>query len=164
MAEAKTKPVAFPRANHNHAQCVDTAIATADAHCHAHGLRLTPIRRRVLELVWSHHGPIKAYDVLEQLRGERERVDPPTVYRALDFLLQQALIHRLQSLNAFVGCRAAGTQAHSGQFLICQKCHSVAEFNDPSIARLLTAKTKQWGFAAATQTIEISGLCPRCQA
>ena len=91
---------------HDHRVCVKDALEQATAICAKRGARLTPIRRRVLELIWASHKPSGAYDILEALSQESrgKRIAPPTVYRALDFLLEQGLIHRLESLNAFIGC------------------------------------------------------------
>ena len=90
---------------HDHSQCVDSALADADALCARQGVRLTALRRRVLELVWQSHKPLGAYDILGTLSEEDgRRAAPPTVYRALDFLMENGLIHRIASLNAFIGC------------------------------------------------------------
>lgn len=152
----------FPPQNHDHEQCVDDAMAAAEALCRDRGARLTEIRKRVLELVWQRHGPVGAYDILDSLRDENRRAQPPTVYRALDFLIEHGLIHRIESLNAYVGCAHPG-QGHHGQFLICHSCRRVGEMDDPDIASLVAEKAKKLGFAAIEQTVEISGLCPDCR-
>ena len=149
--------------SHAHHQCIDDALRAAEALCARRGLRLTTLRRRVLELVWSRHEPVRAYDILDRLRDERRGAAPPTVYRALDFLMQNGLIHRIESLNAYVGCGAPG-ESHTGQFLICRDCGSVGELDDPEIARLLARKAAGMGFDVERQTIEITGLCPECGA
>ena len=95
---------------HDHDACVDDAMARAEAICGAQGARLTPMRRRVLELVWNGHRPRGAYDILEDLASDGKKPAPLTVYRALDFLVEQGLVHRLESLNAFVGCADSGGQ------------------------------------------------------
>ena len=94
----------FKPKNHDHEKCVAEAIAAAEARCARDGRSFTPLRRRVLELVWSSHGPVGAYELLDELRAERRGAAPPTVYRALDFLMGNGLIHRIESLNAYVGC------------------------------------------------------------
>ncbi|MBM3485893.1 MAG: transcriptional repressor [Alphaproteobacteria bacterium] len=149
------------RGVHDHGRCTDDALATAEALCAEKGLRLTALRRRVLELVWSRHQPVRAYDLLEDLRAERRRAAPPTVYRALDFLIANRLVHRIESLNAYVGC-AGPRNPHVGQFLICRKCSAVAELNDGEIARTVARKARGLGFTVERQTIEIAGLCPQC--
>jgi Fur family zinc uptake transcriptional regulator len=135
----------------------------AEAMCGARGLRLTKLRRRVLELVCASHEPIKAYDLLDRLREERRGAAPPTVYRALDFLRRQGLVHKIQSLNAFVGCGEPG-HGGNGQFLICRDCGEVAEMDDPALVDLLAVQAHRAGFAAENQTIEVRGLCAGCRA
>jgi Fur family transcriptional regulator, zinc uptake regulator len=152
----------FRKPGHDHRKCVREALATADSVCAAEGVSLTPLRRRVLELVWGAHAPVRAYDLLESLRAERRGAAPPTVYRALDFLLSVGLIHRIESLNAFVGC-ADPVRRHRGQFLICEQCGAVAELDDDEIANSLAARANALGFKARRQTIEIAGSCPACQ-
>ncbi len=151
----------FPPAPHDHDDCVAAAVETAEAVCRQRGLRFTGLRRRVLELVWSSHTPAGAYDILERLSLQGKRAAPPTVYRALEFLIEADLVHRLDSLNAYVGCPDPGS-AHTGQFLICRQCRSVAELDDASINALVEQKAAGLGFTAVRQTVEIQGLCRDC--
>lgn len=151
----------FQKPSHNHNKCIASALASAEAQCRAQGLRLTNIRRRVLELVWHRHAPVKAYEVLEELQKENPRTAPPTVYRAIEFLTEAGLVHRIESLNAFVGCGKPESE-HSGQFLICNQCGMVAEMDDPRITRLLDKEAEQLDFKVELQTVEIRGLCPQC--
>ena len=153
----------FPEEDHNHRACLSQAITAAEQACEARGVRLTKLRRRVLELIWASHAPVKAYDLLDQLRGEHAGAAPPTVYRALDFLAAEGLIHRIESLNAFVGC-AGPDHDHQGQFLICHRCGETAELDDPDIAALLRRKAAGIGFRVEQSMVELKGLCPRCQA
>jgi Fur family zinc uptake transcriptional regulator len=153
----------FPKEGHDHDRCVDDALAAAEQRCARRAAALTPLRRRVLELVWQSHGPVRAYDLLDRLRAERRGAAPPTVYRALDFLLGQGLIHRIESLNAYVGC-SDPDRKHGGQFLICGRCGTVAELDDDDIARAVAGRARALGFAVERQTIEVMGLCPRCAA
>ncbi|MGH8657797.1 MAG: Fur family transcriptional regulator [Gammaproteobacteria bacterium] len=146
---------------HEHGRCIQQALAAAEAKCLAEGMRLTAIRRRVLELIWGSHEPVKAYDLLDQLRGENRRAAPPTVYRALHFLLEIGLVHKIESQNAYVGC-GQPKEGHSSQFLICKDCGSVAELNDPEVSELLAAKARQLGFKVDRECIEIGGLCSGC--
>ncbi len=155
--------VPFKKRAHDHRHCVDVALAEAQSACERRRLRLTPLRRRVLELVWRGHAPVKAYDILERLRREGRGAAPPTVYRALAFLLEAGLVHRIESLNAYVGCGGPGTP-HIGQFLICRRCSTVAEIDAPAIARALVADARRLGFRADRQTVEIKGLCADCRA
>ena len=157
----------FAGARHDHGACVKTALATAARLCTKRGARLTPLRRRVLELIWHNnapgsHAPVRAYDLLARLSGNERPAAPPTVYRALAFLLDQGLIHRIESLNAYVGCmHPEGT--HGGQFLICGDCGAAAEVHDPRVDAAIARRAKELGFAVRHKTIEIEGVCPPCQ-
>lgn len=151
----------FPSPRHNHRRCIADAMADAEKHCRTHGLRLTPIRRRVLELIWQDHVPIKAYDLLSLLQQEGHKAAPPTVYRALDFLIDAGVVHRLDTLNAFVGCVDPATD-HSGQFFICTQCQMVAEIRSTSIGQAIEKEAVKVGFRVRSRPMEIPGLCPRC--
>lgn len=155
--------IPFQDDRHTHDDCLQAAIRAAEAVCQQRGLRLTPLRRRVLELVWQSHEPVKAYDVLDKLRQEHRGAAPPTVYRALDFLQAEGFVHRIESLNAFIGC-GAPQESHDGQFLICRSCGEVAEIDDDDITRLLSRKARRLGFRIDNETIEIRGLCASCKA
>ncbi|MDX1710009.1 MAG: transcriptional repressor, partial [Rhodovibrionaceae bacterium] len=119
---------AFPAPEHDHRHCVEQALGEAADLCRQRGARLTPIRRRVLELVWASHKAVGAYEILDALRSEHAGAAPPTVYRALDFLIAQGFVHRIESLNAFVGCPHPADR-HAGQFLICLDCGAAAELD-----------------------------------
>lgn len=153
----------FPQKRHDHGRCVRDALDEAERTCRASARRLTPLRRLVLELVWSVHAPIGAYDLLDRLREHHPGAQPPTVYRALDFLLACGLVHRIESLNAYVGCGAPG-DAHSGQFLICRGCGRVAEMNARGVTKALRFSAAKAGFTVEQETIEIVGLCAACAA
>lgn len=152
----------FPAPNHDHGSCVAHALAAAEAECRRRGARLTDVRRRVLELVWASHAPIGAYVVLDILGREGWSAAPPTVYRALDFLLAHGLVHRIERLNAFVGCSHPGAP-HAGQFLLCTKCGAAAELVDAAVAQALAEAAGRMGFTVTGQTIEAEGLCPACR-
>ncbi len=137
-------------------------VAAVERSCDERGLRLTPLRRVVLELIAHEDKPIKAYDLLERLRGERARAAPPTVYRALDFLLEQGYIHKLESINAYTRCPHPAEQ-HSSPFFICDRCASAIELCDPRVAAMLTQHAAELGFAPKAQTLEVHGLCRSCQ-
>ena len=150
------------RGKHDHQRCMSRAMRTAEKVCKERDLQLTSIRRRVLELIWERHAPIGAYDILASLKKGEGALAPPTVYRALEFLMQAGLIHRIDTLNAFIGC-ATPEEAHTGQMLICRACNRVTELDDPSITRLLAQKARDAGFASDQQSVEIKGLCADCQ-
>ncbi len=146
---------------HDHAHCIADALQRAEALCEQRGVRLTAIRRRVLELVWDSHAPIGAYAILDQLKVNDRSAAPPTVYRALEFLLEQGLIHRLESLNAFIGCDHPEDR-HISQFLICTTCHQAEEIADQRIVTAASASAGDRGFTLSRLTIEIEGTCARC--
>lgn len=146
---------------HDHGQCITRALDRAAEICARRGVRLTSLRRRVLELVWESHGAVKAYDLLEKLGNEAGAAKPPTVYRALDFLIAQGLVHRLESVNAFVGCPNPGAR-HDAQFLICERCGTVAEFEAQELRGEIARAAAAVGFTLAQATIELRGACRVC--
>ncbi len=152
----------FAARSHDHGHCVETALAKAERACAASGRRLTPLRRRVLELIWASHLPVKAYDLLALLGQERAQAAPPTVYRALDFLLEAGLIHRLTSLNAYIGC-GEPLEGHVSQFLICTQCGTVAELAAPQLSAYVDECARRLHFKVVRETIEVAGECRDCQ-
>ena len=153
----------FSSAPHDHQDCVREAMAAAEASCQRRGARLTAVCRRVLELVWASHDPVGAYGLLDRLAAEGVKAVPPTVYRALDFLLEHGLVHRLERLNAYVGC-SHSEGPHAAQFLICADCRRVVELDDPTIGQALAASAARRGFTISKQTVEVEGLCAACRA
>ncbi len=153
--------MAFPIPLHDHGACVRGALDAAEAECRRRGARLTDIRRRVLELVWESHQPVGAYALLDSLGREGRSAAPPTVYRALDFLVANGLVHRISLLNAFIGCSRPG-HAHAGQFLLCAECGSAAELADDAIDAAIAQSAARLGFTVSRQTVEVEGLCPGC--
>ena len=151
----------FQHGGHEHQSCIEDALARAEALCRRRGARLTPLRRRVLELVWGNHRAVKAYDLLTALGETAGAAKPPTVYRALEFLMEHGLVHRIDSLNAFVGCPQPDGR-HSAQFLICGGCGEVSEINAASIDRAVADRAADSGFALSRKIIELHGRCPRC--
>ncbi|AMV70950.1 zinc uptake transcriptional repressor Zur [Desulfuromonas carbonis] len=149
-------------AGERHDTCIDRAMTAAERLCRERGLRLTPLRRQVLELIWGSHRPIGAYALLEKLRERWGRTAPPTVYRALEFLQGQGLVHRLASLNAFAGCARPG-QPHAGQFLICASCQNLTEIDDPQLHGAIADSAGAAGFTVQHPTVELLGLCAACR-
>ncbi len=162
MVSSTTPTHFFTGGDHDHRDCVVAALHAAAGLCERQEVRLTALRRRVLELVWRGHQARGAYDILEELHREGRRAAPPTVYRALEFLRFHGLIHRTESLNAFIGC-VAPDEPHSGQFMICNRCGGAAEVNDQAIGDALRRSASHSGFIIEQQTIEMRGLCPACQ-
>ena len=150
-------------AGHDHHLCIDQALSKAKQLCKLNSARLTPVRQRVLELIWQSHKPLGAYQILEQLGQEGFNSAPPTVYRALEFLLEQGLAHRITSLNAFIGCCHPELR-HQGYFLLCRDCGSAQELQREALGTALKQMAAAENFLLETQIIELSGLCPSCQA
>ncbi|GGO29431.1 Fur family transcriptional regulator [Gemmobacter aquaticus] len=146
---------------HDHAHCTGDVMARAEAITAANGARLTPVRRRVLEILLEAHRAMGAYDVLQRLAAEGFGNQPPVAYRALDFLVEQGLAHRIQRLNAFTACMHAG-EAHAPAFLICRVCDTVAEAPVTPIRAALDETAAALGFTVERASIEAIGLCPNC--
>jgi Fur family zinc uptake transcriptional regulator len=141
---------------------VDAQLDAAAASCARQGAQLTELRRLVLGLILAADGPLTAYQLLDRLKATRPQAAPPTVYRALDFLLAQRLIHRVERLNAFVPCTEADPHEHAVQFLICRRCGTVAEIEDDAIARAVAQAAERQGFRPGHAVIEIDGTCAAC--
>lgn len=153
----------------HHVHDADAFVAAVEAACRERGLRLTPIRARVLGLIAQDGKPVKAYDLLDRIRAGNRDDDagagaaaPPTVYRALDFLLANGFIHKLESVNAFVACHHPSTAQHSVPFLICDRCHAAVELEDKQVVAALDERARALGFVPQAQTLEVHGLCARC--
>jgi len=148
---------AFPKPTHNHEPCMRAALAEAEALARRRKLRFTPIRKRVLEIILESHRAIGAYDILRKIGGTA----PPTVYRALDFLLREGFVHRIDTLNAYAPCFAP-THRHATHFLLCTRCGRAAEIEHGSLDDALAEAAEKAGFAIARETVEIAGLCAAC--
>jgi Fur family zinc uptake transcriptional regulator len=156
------------------ARQVEAELARAEEHCAARGARLTALRRQVLALILESEVPLGAYALLDRLRATHEGAAPPTVYRALAFLTEHRLVHRIERLNAFIGCRvgcsdachahghADAGHAHAAQFLICGRCGAVEEIEDEAVAAALAAASRRLGFSPLHATVEIEGTCRAC--
>ncbi|MBA3909160.1 MAG: Fur family transcriptional regulator [Rhodobacter sp.] len=149
-------------ATHDHAHCAADALSRAEVVTSAAGARLTPVRRRVLEILLEEHWALGAYDVLARLATEGFGNQPPVAYRALEFLVEQGLAHRIQRLNAFTACTHPG-EAHAPAFLICRSCSAVAEAVAGPVRAALDEAAAQVGFSIERSTIEALGLCPACR-
>jgi Fur family zinc uptake transcriptional regulator len=132
--------------------------------CAQNGALLTALRRSVLELILAAEGPLTAYQLLDQLKAVRKSAVPPTVYRALEFLLENRLVHRIERLNAFVPCAEADHDHKDVQFLICGACGTVAEIEDSGVARALAKAAEKEGFIPAHAMVELDGVCAACSA
>ena len=148
--------------NHDHPHEPERLLAEVAAVCSDRGLRLTPVRHRVLELIGLERKPIKAYDLLDRLRAERDGAAPPTVYRALDFLLEHGFIHKLESVNSYTSCHHP-RERHTVPFLICDVCSGATELCDDRVGALLIEQARSVGFLPEAQTVEVHGVCKRCR-
>ena len=153
-------PTARGFAPHDHAACVADALAEAERRAGEDGLRLTPARRRVLEILLESHRALGAYEILGRLGSDRP-APPPTAYRALDFLVAHGFAHRVESLNAFVACAHPGAK-HAPAFLICRDCRKVAESATEAGAGRLADAARSAGFTIESAVLEAEGLCPSC--
>lgn len=150
-------------APHDHAACAETALARADRVCAEAGARLTPVRQRTLEILLESHLALGAYDILERLAAEGFGHQPPVAYRALDFLVERGLAHRIEHLNAFTACTGKGSPGEAPVFFICEQCHRVAEASSRGVRRALAEEARSAGFSVRQTHIEVLGLCPACK-
>ncbi len=148
-------------APHNHNNCINNALNTAAQLCTERGVQLTEIRRQVLELIWENHHAVKAYDLLERIKPLQNAAKPATIYRALDFLREQGFIHRVESLNAFIGCCDLKTE-HEQLLLICKQCNDVEERHADLVMQALAQELQNANFVAHSKAIEIHGICMNC--
>ncbi|CAB3706557.1 Zinc uptake regulation protein [Paraburkholderia rhynchosiae] len=146
-----------------HDDSQEAALALAEEYCRERGEKLTPIRRKVLELLLNSGRATKAYSLLDEMRQIHPGSAPPTVYRALDFLLSAGLVHRIESINAFTVCHDL-TQCQHGILVVCQQCGSVTELHQPKLRQALVAQIEDAGYRIASDEIELKGLCSACQA
>lgn len=147
---------------HDHSSCISDCVASADTHCKAQGLQLTPVRRRVLEILLQQHQSLGAYEILDHLREEGLGSQPPVAYRALDFLVKHGFAHKIERLNAFIACSHPG-ESHAPVFMICRQCNAVAEIHTDLSQGQLGQLAQDAGFAIERTVVEVEGLCPKCQ-
>jgi len=158
--KTKSPDIAFRK--HDHRLCQRQLLSEARQLCESRKLRLTPRRRQVLEILLVSHQPMGAYDILAELNRSKpaERIAPPIVYRALEFLMAEGLIHRIESRNAFISCAHPGHQC-TAQFLICRDCEQVAELESSALP--LLDEASNLGFEVDHSVVEITGVCAECQ-
>lgn len=142
---------------------LESALVMAEAYCRERGEKLTPIRRKVLELLLTSGRATKAYSLLDEMRQIHPGSAPPTVYRALDFLLAAGLVHRIESINAFAVCHDL-TQCQHGILVVCQQCGNVTELHEPKLRQALVAQIEAAGYRLSGDGIELKGVCAQCQA
>jgi Fur family transcriptional regulator, zinc uptake regulator len=162
LAMTPTKP-AFPAPDHDHHRCAADAITHAEQVCKERAQKFTPIRRQVLQALLSSHRLLGAYEVIDELAKSMPRPAPITVYRALDFLMANGLVHRIESRNAYLACAHDHDSASLVAFLICERCGSVGEIPAAPVAQSLTAAARASGFVPKLSVVEITGTCAHCQ-
>ena len=163
--EAHDHVPVFAAPGHDHSHCAETVLARAEARSAARGVRLTPIRRQVLQALAATHQPIGAYELIERLEGaDGRRPAPITIYRALDFLLEQGFAHRIESRNAFIACAHDHKDGGVMMFLICESCGTVGEAESDAVGKALAEAAGRIGFQPRGQVVEIAGICAHCRA
>jgi Fur family transcriptional regulator, zinc uptake regulator len=167
MARARTahdkgEAAVFPAPGHDHDRCTSDAMAVAEARCSGRGQRLTPIRRDVLGALLTSHRPLGAYEIMERVAPSGPRPAPITVYRALEFLRENGLVHRIESRNAFVACVHSHAAGDLVVFLICERCGTVGEASSSEVASTVKSAAHAVGFTPKSPVIEISGICTHC--
>jgi Fur family zinc uptake transcriptional regulator len=163
LARKTNTQTVFPSPGHDHDRCASDAIAHAEAICARRAERLTPMRRAVLEALLQSHIPLGAYELIDRLAKQGGRPAPITVYRALDFLREQGLVHRIESRNAFIACVHNHASGDPVVFLICEKCGAVGEAASAAVADTIKSASRTAGFTPKSQVIEISGVCAHCR-
>ena len=144
-----------------HKTCINEAMKKAEIICNEKGIKLTKLRQRVLRLIWKSHSCVKAYDLLAQLKKIDSSAQPPTIYRSLDFLIENGFIHKIQSLNAYVGC--SHPEEHKEcYFLICNSCQNIEECCSEQINKVVTSTSGKSHFQPNQVTLEIAGTCQEC--
>jgi Fur family zinc uptake transcriptional regulator len=143
-------------------RAIGECLAQAEKICLANGARLTELRQAVLTLMLEADGPLTAYQLLDQLKEIRKGAVPPTIYRALDFLIENRLIHKVERLNAFIPCTDHDHDHHDVQFLICRQCGTVAEIEDHAVAKALAKAAEKKGFHPSNAGVELDGICAAC--
>jgi Fur family transcriptional regulator, zinc uptake regulator len=154
---------AFPAPDHDHDRCTADGLTHAERVCAGRAQKFTPIRRQVLKALLSSHRPLGAYEVIDALAKTMPRPAPITVYRALDFLMANGLVHRIESRNAFLACAHDHDAAAMVAFLICERCGSVGEIPAAPAAQGLNSAARATGFAPKLSVVEITGTCAHCQ-
>ena len=147
---------------HDHASCAHDVLALGEQRLTDAGQRLTPVRRRALEILLDSPRALGAYEVLERLVADGFANQPPVAYRALEFLVEQGLVHRISRLNAFAACMHVG-EVHDPAFLICRTCHAVAEAPAVAVIAALEDAARGLQFSVERSTVEALGLCPACR-
>src|SRR6201984_709303 len=162
-APSNRSPTVFLPPGHDHDRCSSDAMAIAQARCAQRGQRLTPIRRKVLAALLGSHKPLGAYEIIDRLAPQGPRLAPITASRALEFLRENGLVHRIESRNAFIACVHNHSASALVVFLICERCGAVGEASSSDVAATLTSAARTAGFTPKSPVIELTGICTHCQ-
>lgn len=152
----------MPSHSSSHQHNLPALLQAAEQTCLKNGAQLTELRREVLTLVFKAKGPVTAYQLLDQLKATRKSAVPPTIYRSLEFLLENGLVHKIERLNAFVSCAEADHQHADAQFLICKTCGAVTELEDHAISEAIALAASKRGFSPSRTVVEMDGVCANC--
>lgn len=147
---------------HDHSHCASAGLARAESLLALRKLRLTPVRRQTLQILLAEHRALGAYEVLDKLADAGFGKQPPVAYRALEFLVEHGLAHKVRRLNAFAACMHPDTE-HAPLFLICRVCNALAETPAEPVRAALDAAAAAAGFTVERTSIEALGLCPKCK-
>ncbi len=153
----------FPPPSHNHLTCLHAAVDRAERAFQVQGLKLTALRRKVLQEIAGSHHAVGAYDIIDRLARKGDRLAPISVYRAIDALLAAGVVHRLESRNAFFACHTSHTGAGNQVILACETCGLVAEVNGDAIFQSLAKAAEGADFKPQRRVVEMTGLCKHCQ-
>ncbi len=153
----------FPDPAHDHRRCASNSVAAAEAHCSGKGVRLSAMRRAVLEQLAESHEPLGAYEILDRLSAVGGRPAPISVYRALSFLTGEGLSHRIESLNAYVACAETHTETQPLVFLICETCRQVGEAKAVDLGIKVDTVARAAGFEPRRAALAIFGVCEHCR-
>lgn len=145
----------------NHHRCIESALELTEKVCKKNNLNFTSQRKSVFKLIWDSHVPIKAYDILSQFQKEDPDAKPITIYRSLDFLIENGIIHKIESQNSYMGCTHPGAK-HNCYFTICSKCNLVTEECDSNLLNDVYNNLAKKNFIIKHVTLEIHGLCKNC--
>lgn len=154
--------------DHDHQQCRRAALERAERECRARGLRLTAQRRQVLDVMLESHAPVTAYEIIDRIAALSHRPSPISVYRALDFLVANRFVHRIESRNAFLACSAEHATGDGREpalvFLLCEACGTATEAESAGLGAVLDDMAAAAGFSIAASVLEVRGLCAACRA
>lgn len=157
--------------DHDHQKCRLRALDRAERECRERGVRLTAQRRQVLDVMLESHAPVTAYEIIDRIARFGHRPSPISVYRALDFLIANRFVHRIESRNAFLACSSDHAEAASTSetrpalvFLLCEVCGAASEIESAGLGTALDELATEAGYSISSSVLEVRGVCPACRA